>query len=110
MESYVGIEYPCYEFTTLLSRGNLTYPPQELFELSCVFYCYYQNVDKSCVTHLLHAFNEIYESSQVEYPQGNKILRRFVNCFSTALSKQESDKIKEDEKKENIKGKHLRYE
>ena len=28
MESYVGIEYPCSEFTTLLSRGNLTHPPQ----------------------------------------------------------------------------------
>ena len=109
MESYVGIEYPCSEFTTLLSRGNL-YTPQELFELSCVFYCYYQNVDKSCATHLLHAFNEIYESSQVDYPQGNKILRCLVNCFSKAHSKQESDKIKEDEKKENINGKHLRYE
>ena len=82
MDSYAGMEYPCSEFTTLLSRGNFTHPPPELFELSCVFYCYYQNVDKSCIKNLLHAFNEIYESSQVDYPQVNKILRRFVNSFS----------------------------
>ena len=100
MDSYAGMEYPCSEFTTLLSRGNLTHPPPELFELSCVLYCYYQNVDKSCIKHLLHAFNEIYESSQVDYPQGNKILRRFVNSFLKAFSKQESDKVKEEKKED----------
>ena len=109
MDSYAGMEYPCSEFTTLLSRGNLTHPLPELFELSCVLYCYYQNVDKSCIKHLLHAFNEIYESLQVDYPQVYKILRRFVNSFSKA-SKQESDKVKDEKKKTNVKRKRLNYE
>ena len=110
MENYAGIEYPSSEFTTLLSRGKLVHPPPELFELCCVLYCYYQNVDKSCIKHLLHAFSEIYESSQVDYAEGDNILRRFVNTFSNAFSKHESDKIKEDKKKKNMKRKRLSNE
>ena len=105
-----GVEYPCSEFTTLLSRGNLTHPPPELFELSCILYCYYKNVEKTCVKHLLHAFGEIYECSQVSYPQANSILRRFVNCFAKAFSKQETAKLAEEKQKNNIKRTRLSFQ
>ena len=52
--SYVANDHPFSEFTTLLSRGR--YPPPELFELCCVLFCYYKNIQKSCINHLLHAF------------------------------------------------------
>ena len=33
-------QHPYSEFTTLLSRGKLSYPPSDLFDLSCVsFVC-----------------------------------------------------------------------
>ena len=80
------------EFTTLLSRGKLAYPPSELFDLRCVFFAYYEEVDKSCVKHLMVAFSLIYESCYLEYEAENRILRRFVSSYSKAFSNQKSNK------------------
>ena len=38
MDSYAGMEYPCSEFTTLLSRGNLTHPHHQNYLNCLVFY------------------------------------------------------------------------
>ena len=40
--------HPCSEFTSLLSRGTLTYPLVELYDLSCVLFCSYKSVNTSC--------------------------------------------------------------
>ena len=44
------------EFTPLVSRGKLSHPTAELFNLACVLYCYYKNVNKECTEHLMVAF------------------------------------------------------
>ena len=84
-------QHPYSEFTILLSRGKLSYPPSELFDLSCVLFAYYKQVNKSCVKHLLIAFHQAYESCHLEYEGANRILRRFVNSYSKAFSNLQSD-------------------
>ena len=96
------------EFTTLLSRGKLSYPTSELYDLTCVLYNYYKNVEKECIEHLLVAFHEIYESSFLNFDSEEKILRRLINCFSKAFANQQSDKIRLEKNK--IKRRRLHYE
>ena len=102
-------QHPYSEFTSLLSRGKLSYPPSELFDLSCVLFAYYKQVDKSCVKHLMIAFHQIYECCHLEYEGENRILRRFVNSYSKAFSNQQSDGIRA-ENRNSIKRKRLNYD
>ena len=96
------------EILSLLSRGKLSYPPAELFELGCILFCYYKNVKKTCIKHVLIAFNEIYECCQLEYKSHSSILRRFLNCFSKAFSNDECDKLKVE--RNNVKRKRLSFD
>ena len=96
------------EFLLLLSRGKLSYPPPELFELCCVLFSYYKNVEKTCINHLLIGFNEIYESCQLNYESNNTMLRRFLNCFSKAFSNDESNKLKVNSKND-VKRRRVSY-
>ena len=87
-------QHPNSEFTTLLSRGKLSHPPVKLFDLTCVLYTYYKKVIKSCIQHLLIAFQQIYQSCHLQYEAENRILRRLINCLSKAFSKQQCDSIR----------------
>ena len=87
-----------FRILLLLSRGKLSYPPAELFELCCILFCYYKNVEKTCINHLLTGFNEIYESRQLEYASYKSILRQLSNCFSKAFSNDKSNKLTEKKK------------
>ena len=102
-------QHPYSEFTTLLSRGKLSCPPSELFDLSCVLFAYYKEADKSCVKHLMVAFQQINEYCHLEHEEGNRILSRFVNTFSKAFSNQKSDGIR-SENRNSIKRKRLNHE
>ena len=93
------------EYTALVSRGKLTFPTDELFDLTCVLYCYYKNVEKSCIEHVLLGFREIYEICCLNYDSGEKILRRLINCFSKAFVLDSSDESKN--KKNQIKRRRL---
>ena len=109
MDNVPENQHPYSEFTTLLSRGKLAYPPTELFDLSCVLFAYYKEVDKSCVKHLMVAFQLIYESCHLEYEAEDRILRRFVNSYSKAFSNQQSDGIRAANRN-SIKRKRLNHE
>ena len=37
------------EFLLLQSRGKLSYPPAEFFDLCCILFCYYKNVNESII-------------------------------------------------------------
>ena len=96
------------EYTKQLSRGELALPTDELFNLTCVLFCYYKNVDKNCINHVLSGFKEIYELCFLDYESGEKILRRLINCFSKAFARDKSDKLKKEQN--TIKRKRLNYE
>ena len=55
-------------------------------------------MDKSGVNHLLQAFHEIYESSQLQDLDQKKILERFVN-FSKTYVFHESEELRMKKKK-----------
>ena len=78
------------EFTILLSRGKLSHSPPESF-FTLYFVLLLKNMDKAFVNYLLHVFQELFESSQLEDAGQNKILRRFVNYFSKACALHELD-------------------
>ena len=59
-------------------------------------------MDKSCVNHLLQAFHEIYESSQLQDLDQKKILKRFVNSFSKTFAFPEPEELKMKQKKNSI--------
>ena len=56
-------------------------------------------MDKSCVNHLLQAFHEIYESSQLQDLDQKKILKRFVNSFSKTFAFPEPEELKMKQEK-----------
>ena len=83
------------EFVTMVSRGNLGYPAEELFDLSLYLYSYYKSkVDRSCVNKILVAFKKILEFTQYEIANSNSVLRRFANSFSKAFASKITDSVK----------------
>ena len=81
---YVVSRYdlPESEFTTMLSRGLLTHPPQVLYDLALYFYSFFKlRLNKCCTKIFLQAFQLIYLSSGVELENIDSVIRRFVNCF-----------------------------
>ena len=99
---------PHSEFTTLVSRGKLSHPSTELFDLTCVVFCYYKNVEKEFIEHLMLAFQEIYECCFLNFSSENRVMRRLINCFSKAFSNQRSDGIRVEKSK--VKRRRLHYE
>ena len=65
------IDFLSLELTILISGIKLWHPPTKIFELSCVLYFSYKNMEKSCVNRLLETFHEIYEFSQLKYADQN---------------------------------------
>ena len=92
------------EFTTMVSRGKLCHPSEELFDLSLSLYTYYKSLeDKSCSTRLLRAFERILEFTSYSIPAHNSVLRRFANCFGKAFSKKASQQLRIDNESKCIK-------
>ena len=78
------MELPESEFTKQLSRGKLTLPPHDLYDLSLYLYTFFKNRDVKCCT-FLQAFNEIYHFTGCQFPNKIRILRRYTNCFLNLL-------------------------
>lgn len=76
------------EFTSLVSRGKLTHPSKDLFELACYCFTFFKlRSDKCCNNIFVQAFMQIYQLSKLEI-DGNisRIVRRLVNCFFKAYA------------------------
>ena len=93
------LSLPNSEFTKLVSRGKLTHPPEELFDLSMYLYAYHKNVNKLCANKLIKGFSKVYEVCGCDYDNQTSILRRFINTFSNGFRKQQSDIIKQEQSK-----------
>ena len=87
------------EFTEMVSRGKLSYPPSNLVALSKCIYSCYKIFDKSCSVKLLAAFKIIFDYMEMDFDNIPGLLRRFVNTFSKAFVKHETNKIVDDKKK-----------
>ena len=101
------------EFTKLVSRGKLSAPNENVFEISLFFYTYFKSLkEKICSNRIVKAFNNICEVSYVSFENREKIFRRFVNCFMKGFSKQQSDKIVKTNKSDTttVKKRRLRYQ
>ena len=96
-------ENPVSAFLSVVSRGKLHHPREDLFDLSMYLFCHYKCVDKTCIKRLLKGFTEIYNLTgfNVEGKQ-TKILQRFANCFSNGSRKQQTEKIKLDKSQKNL--------
>ena len=90
MSGYEGItcstentsDLPESEFTEKLSRGKLSFPPNDLYDLSQYMYSFFKlRKKKGCTKIYLEAFQEIYQFTTCDYSNSNSICRRFVNCF-----------------------------
>ena len=105
----IGLEAPSTDinpsvskFTENVSRGLLSHPTDELYQLAVSLYVYYRDVqDKSCCTKLLLAFKQIYECAHYQFDKPDEILRRFVNCFSKGYSTLKTAEIKQEKLKNN---------
>ena len=90
------------EFLLLVSRGKLSHPPSDLFDLCLYYYSFYvSRKQKSCQKNFLKAFEEIYMSTDYEFDNIEKINRRFANCFFKAFVKKEGSAIKRDKQKKD---------
>ena len=93
------------EFLELVSRGKLSHPPEDLYDLSLYYYAYFKSRNpKCCGKVFLEAYNEIYSATDYEFENIASINRRFLNCFFKAFVKKESSKIKQ---KKNMKKRKL---
>ena len=73
------------EFTQLVSRGQLSHPSADLFDLSQYLFSYYKSAHvKSCANRLIVAFQEISEVF-ASYEYEKSVFRRFANCFSKGI-------------------------
>ena len=77
------------EFTTLVSRGKLTHPPAELYELSTYCFTFFKSRSQKCCTNIyLQAFKQIYQLSHFNFESNvDGIIRRLVNSFFSAFAK-----------------------
>lgn len=101
------------EFTSMVSRGKLAHPSDELFDLSQYLFSYYKSVpDKCCAKRLVKAFQEICEVAFLDFELS--VLQRFANSFSKGFALHSSDTIKigkraSKDKHSSIKEGRLRY-
>ena len=99
------------EFLEMVSRGRLSYPSADLFELAQYLYCYYKTVDdRHCRSVLLKGFVEILKICESNFPNEISVLKRFVNTFSKGLVCQQTDKIRNDKgQQRKVKQRRLEY-
>ncbi len=80
------------EFTTLLSRGQLTYPSGELYTFSLLCYCVFLSLKGvSCRTKLSKIFRIIYDSFIFSFGSTESVIRRLLNTLYNGYVKDVND-------------------
>lgn len=70
------------EFTTLVSRGKLQYPPESLFSFSLIAYAFFCSLDKPrCSNRIKRLLVYLGECYFFEIENFDSVCRRFSNCF-----------------------------
>ena len=90
---------PQSKFAVNLSRGCLYLPPVNLYDLSLYYYSFFKSKEVKCCTKIfLQAFEYIHDYTGYNYPNIEKINRRFCNTFFKAFVKNATDKISAEKK------------
>ena len=98
------------EFLTNVSRGKLSYPPSDLYDFSLYCYAFFKVKceRKNCCSKIfLQAYKLIYESTDYNFENIDSIVRRFSNSFFKAFVKKESDHLKKEKDKKQLKKRKL---
>lgn len=108
----IGVVYdetlPQSEFTEIVSRGSLSHPPLELYDLSQYCYAFFESCQKKCCSHkFLEAFIFIHDATGYNLPNTHSIFKRMVNCFMKAHAKQLTDKMCRSKKETSRKKRKL---
>ena len=96
------------EFLENVSRGKLSHPPSELYDLSQYLFSFFKTREKKCCSKLyLDAYQTIYDTTGVEFENISSILRRFNNCFFKAFAKDINDQEKRSKDDKKVKQRRL---
>ena len=98
------------EFLTNVSRGKLSHPPGDLFDFSLYCYTFFKarsEKKKCCDKIYLQAYKIIYESTDYEFENIDRIIKRFSNSFFKAFVKKECDILKKEKDKKQLKKRKL---
>ena len=68
------LELPASEFTNNVSRGKLSHPHMELYDLSLYLFSYKSLDAKTCIKKVMMAFQHIYEASHCDFQNITSIL------------------------------------
>lgn len=80
------------EFTSLVSRGFLIHPSEELFELSRLLYSVFLSVKPECCNRFCELASIVYEMFfDKNFENPTNVFRRFGNCFFKGLCRKESE-------------------
>ena len=98
------------EFLKNVSRGKLSYPPQDLYDLSLYYYTFFKAMPtkrKCCDKIFLQAYKLIYEYTDYDFSNIEGINRRFSNTFFKAFVKKETDLLKRSKNEKQLKKRKL---
>ena len=79
------------EFTRLLSRGKLTFPPNDLLRFVSICYGYFKNCETRCVSRLARIFVEL---SYTNYDFNQNVCKRVVHTFLKGVVNKMSESLK----------------
>lgn len=79
------------EFLSLVSRGKLSFPSEELFNFSLLCYAFFKKFEHRCKTFLVRIFLIIFESYFFEFAFPEKSVSRLANTFMKGLVRKHND-------------------
>lgn len=80
------------EFTHLVNRGKLSFPPECLFQFSMHVYSYFNLCRGTCSTRTKRAFHQIMQCYDFDFAEKSlSICRRLTNCFYKGMVRKETD-------------------
>jgi hypothetical protein len=91
MEAVGGIDSDDSEFTRLVSRGRLMYPPAYLFDFCLLCYAFYTRCPKSCRRELVRIFGTIRDSYADFTENENRVSCRLANTIMSGHVKKVND-------------------
>lgn len=81
------------EFLSLVSRGRLTFPSEELFNFSLLSYVFFKKFENRCKQRIVRIFSVLYECYFFEFLPKDKVISRLGNIFMKGLVRKWNDSL-----------------
>ena len=81
------------EFMSLVSRGKLTLPSEELFNFSLLCYAFFKKFETRCKRHLVRIFVVVFESYFFEFQSRHNVVSRLANTFMKGVVRKYNDSL-----------------